>query len=67
MLLAQRNKYICFMAIFTSLSLNVYISVLKYLYQKRDHFELKKSMIEARTSGGDPRRTSQSTDARIST
>lgn len=59
LLLVQRNKYICFMAIFTSIALNVYITLLRYLYQKRDHFELRKSMIEARNSGGDPgKRTS---------
>lgn len=54
LLLVQRNKYICFMAIFTSLALNIYVSLLRYLYQKRDHFELKKSMVQARTSVGDP-------------
>lgn len=60
MLLVQRNKYICFMAIFTSLSLNIYISVLRYLYQKRDHFQLKKSIVEARISGGDPSKRNSS-------
>ena len=42
------------MAIFTTIALNVYVSLLRFLYQKRDSLELKKSLVEARTSAGDP-------------
>lgn len=58
LLILQRNKYICFMAIFTSIALNVFVSVLKYMYQKRERFDLRKKMAAARDSGQTGNRTS---------
>lgn len=51
------------MAIFTSIALNIYVSVLKYMYQKRDRFELRKAMAAARNSGPGAAANRTSTDS----
>jgi hypothetical protein len=50
MLLVQRNKYIAFMTIFVAIFLNIYITLLRYIYTKRDAFELTKSEADKRQS-----------------
>jgi len=33
----QRNKYITFMLVYTSIALNIFIQLMKYIYKKREH------------------------------
>jgi hypothetical protein len=39
--------YIAVMSIFISVALDIYILILRYLYQKRDNFELRKQVQSA--------------------
>lgn len=50
MLLVQRNKYIAFMTIFVAIFLNIYITLLRYMYSTRDSFDLIRSEAEKRRS-----------------
>lgn len=50
MLLVQRNKYISFMSIFITVFVNIYISLLRYMYSSRDAFDQRKAESAKRST-----------------
>jgi hypothetical protein len=43
----QRNKYITFMLIYTSLALSIYLWMLLYMYEKREYMQAQNPLIFA--------------------